>query len=77
MKTRPGSKLPAGRNYQGNRFGGLVPGKKKKGKTKANPFAKKGAAEPDADDKKKKGKGKLPVPPAAFGLAAAMKMAAK
>jgi len=77
MKTRPGSKLPAGRNYKGNRFGALMPGKKKKGKAKANPFAKKGEAKGEAKPNPFAKKGKMPVPPAAFGLAAAMKMAGK
>lgn len=55
---RPGSSLPSGRNYQGNRFGGLMPKKGKKKKGKAPPFAK----------------GKKPkVPPQAMGLAMAMR----
>lgn len=70
-KNRPGSSLPAGRNFKGNRFAGLetageekaeaapkkkVKGKKKKGK---NPFA-----------------GQKPaIPSEAFGMAAAMRKA--
>jgi len=70
-KNRPGSSVPKGRNYRGNRFGDL----EEKGETKPdkekgeNPFAK------------KKGKAKKKVrpglPKAAMGLANMMAMAGK
>lgn len=60
MKNRPGSSLPAGRNYGGNRFEKAAPAKAK-GKAKPKPGAKKKAAPP--------------LPPQAFALAAAMKSA--
>ena len=77
-KFRPGSTLPKGRNFKGNRFAGL----EEKGET--SPDAETGPGEsapnPFAKGKKKaKGKGKKRpgMPPQAMGLAMAMAKAAK
>lgn len=55
--NRPGSSLPRGRNFKGNRFEKAAAPAKAKPKVKAKASGKKGP----------------PLPPAAFALAAAMK----
>lgn len=70
-KMRPGSSVPAGRNFKGNRFAATepdaddAPPAKKKGKKK-----KKGGKNPFAGQKPA-------IPSAAFGMAAAMRAAKK
>jgi len=71
MKNRPGSSIPKGRNYRGNRFGDLEEkGEAKPDKEKGeNPFAKKKG--------KVKKKPRPGLPKAAMGLANMMAMAGK
>lgn len=69
-KNRPGSSVPAGRNFKGNRFAGLETAAEEKaeGKKAPPPFKKKGKA---------KGKKRPSLPPQAMGLANMMAAAGK
>lgn len=71
MPNRPGSSVPAGRNFKGNRFAGLESKAEEKAEGKKMPpaFAKKKG--------KKKGKKRPSLPPQAMGLANMMAMAGK
>lgn len=71
FKKRKGSNLPAGRNYQGNRFAGLETEAEEK--KEGNPFAK--AKKVAAKGKKPKARPGLPKQ--AMGLAAMMAAAGK
>lgn len=77
MPFRPGSSVPAGRNFNGNRFAGLESKAEEKAEGKKMPpaFAKKGAKKKGA--KKKGGKKRPSLPPQAMGLANMMAAAGK
>lgn len=72
MPNRPGSSVPAGRNFKGNRFAGLETKVEEKAEGKKMPpaFEKKRA-------KKKAGKKRPSLPPQAMGLASMMAAAGK